>query len=70
MKRSKDAGRSTSLVPTMEGYQPLIKGYQPQAPASLGTAGKGKPQGGHQPTGQGGPSGPPPNQGTGGKPSK
>jgi hypothetical protein len=46
------------------GYQPVIKGYQPTG------SGNGKPQGGHQPAGQGGPSGPPPNQGTGGKAPK
>jgi len=46
----------------MDGYKPLEKGYQ-------GTG--GNPQGGHKPaTSEGKPSGPPPNQGTSGKPTK
>jgi hypothetical protein len=45
-----------------DGYSPLQKGYVP---------GTSKPQGGHQPTtGQGAPSGPPPDQGTSVAPPK
>lgn len=50
------------------GYTPVEKGYQPQSNIGLGAP---KPDAGHQPTtGQGAPSGPPPNRDTGGKPSK
>ncbi len=49
------------------GYQPntVQKGYQPAVVTT-----PAKPQGGHQPTGQGKPSGSPPNQGSSGKPAK
>jgi hypothetical protein len=57
---------------TNDGFMPgkypdMIKGYQPGG--SLDRGHQPTPQGGHQPTGQGAPSGPPPNQGSGGKKS-
>ena len=53
---------------TRDGYKPeLEKGYQPRR---IHEGYVPKPQGGHQPASQGGPSGPPPNQGSGGKPAK
>ena len=64
---SSDRGRG-GLTISKHGYQPGVnvqKGYQP-----LTTVSQTKPQGGHQPTSQGRPAGPPPNQGSSGKPSK
>jgi hypothetical protein len=53
-------GWSTSRPTVIKGHQTVPqtdRGHQPV------------PQTGHQPTGQGAPSGPPPNQGSGGKKS-
>lgn len=54
--------------PIHEGYSPSGRGY---GPLEKGYSPSGKPQSGHQPTtGQGGPSGPPPNQGSSVAPPK
>jgi len=63
----------TPRVPTNDGFVPLQKGYVPGSPAERGfvPSAPSNPSGGHQPTtGQGGPSGPPPNTGSGVQPAK
>ncbi len=59
-------------VPTRDGFAPEQKGYVPSLGGNRGhVPSPSKVTGGHQPTkGEGGPSGPPPNTGSGVQPAK